>query len=78
MRHGTARAGLRAVLSAGGRARWRRRRPLAALIPRPRVRQIKLGTVDQQHAENEFVLRSYVNSAKRSKLAAAEEEEGAR
>ncbi len=37
--------------------------------------QIKLGTVDQQHAENEFILRSYVNSAKRSKLAAAEEEE---
>lgn len=37
--------------------------------------QIKLGTVDQQHAENEFILRSYVNSAKRSKLATAEEEE---
>lgn len=37
--------------------------------------QIKLGTVDQQHAENEFILRSYVNSAKRSKLAAAEEED---
>lgn len=33
--------------------------------------QIRLGTLDQNHAENEYVLRSYVNSAKRVKLAAA-------
>ena len=38
--------------------------------------QIKLGTLDQPHAENEFVLRAYTRSAKRSKLAVAEEEEG--
>lgn len=31
--------------------------------------QIKLGTLDQAHAENEYVLRSYINSAKRAKLA---------
>jgi hypothetical protein len=31
--------------------------------------------VDQAHAENEFVLRSYINSAKRSKLATVEDEE---
>ena len=37
--------------------------------------QIKLGTLDQPHAENEFVLRSYTRSAKKSKLAAAEEEQ---
>ena len=37
--------------------------------------QIKLGTLDQAHAENEFVLRSYINSAKRSKLATVEDEE---
>jgi U3 small nucleolar ribonucleoprotein protein IMP4 len=37
--------------------------------------QIRLGTLDQPHAENEFVLRSYTRSAKKSKLAAAEEEE---
>ena len=30
--------------------------------------QIKLGTLDQKHAENEYVLRSYINSAKRQKL----------
>lgn len=30
--------------------------------------QIKLGTVDQQHAENEWVLRSYTRSAKKQKL----------
>jgi U3 small nucleolar ribonucleoprotein protein IMP4 len=30
--------------------------------------QIKLGTLDQPHAENEYVLRSYINSAKRAKL----------
>ena len=33
--------------------------------------QIKLGTMDQPHAENEFVLRSYIHSAKRSRLAEA-------
>lgn len=37
--------------------------------------QIKLGTLDQPHAENEYVLRSYTRSAKKAKLAAAEEEE---
>lgn len=31
--------------------------------------QIKLGTMDQTHAENEYVLRAYIHSAKRSKLA---------
>lgn len=31
--------------------------------------QIKLGTLDQAHAENEYVLRSYTNSAKKAKLA---------
>lgn len=30
--------------------------------------QIRLGTLDQPHAESEYVLRSYINSAKRSKL----------
>lgn len=34
--------------------------------------QIKLGTLDQDHAENEWVLRSYTRSAKRAKLSAAE------
>ncbi len=38
--------------------------------------QIKLGTIDQGHAENEYVLRSYVRSAKRARLAAADEDEG--
>lgn len=37
--------------------------------------QIKLGTLDQPHAETEWALRSYTRSAKKSKLAAAEEEE---
>jgi hypothetical protein len=41
----------------------------------PACLQIKLGTLDQAHAENEFVLRSYINSAKRSKLATVEDEE---
>ena len=31
--------------------------------------QIKLGTVDQAHAENEYMLRAYTRSAKRAKLA---------
>lgn len=35
--------------------------------------QIKLGTLDQKHVENEYVLRSYYNSAKRPKLAAEDE-----
>jgi len=34
--------------------------------------QIKLGTLDQKHAENEYVLRSYINSSKRPKLAETE------
>ena len=33
-----------------------------------RLYQIKLGTLDQQEAENEWVLRPYMNSAKRRKL----------
>ena len=37
--------------------------------------QIKLGTMDQAHADNEWVLRAYTRSAKKSKLAAQEEEE---
>lgn len=31
--------------------------------------QIRLGTMDQAHAENEWVLRSYTRSAKKAKLA---------
>ena len=34
--------------------------------------QIKLGTLDQQHTENEWVVRAYVRSAKKSKLATAD------
>jgi U3 small nucleolar ribonucleoprotein protein IMP4 len=37
--------------------------------------QIRLGTVDQSHAENEWVLRSYTRSAKKGKLVAADEDE---
>ena len=37
--------------------------------------QIKLGTLDQAHAENEYVLRSYTRAAKKSRLAEAEEED---
>lgn len=33
--------------------------------------QIKLGTIDQPHAENEWVVRAYTRSAKKSKLAEA-------
>lgn len=36
--------------------------------------QIKLGTVDQAHAENEWVLRAYTRSAKKSKLADVDEQ----
>ncbi|KAF6259237.1 anticodon-binding protein [Scenedesmus sp. NREL 46B-D3] len=35
--------------------------------------QVKLGTVDQAHAENEWVLRAYTRSAKKAKLAAADD-----
>ncbi|GFH13237.1 brix domain-containing protein [Haematococcus lacustris] len=31
--------------------------------------QIKLGTVDQDHVENEWVLRSYTRAAKKQRLA---------
>ncbi len=34
--------------------------------------QIRLGTIDQQHAENEFVLRSYTRSAKKQRLSTAD------
>lgn len=43
--------------------------------PASRPTQIKLGTLDQPHAETEWALRSYTRSAKRSKLAVVEEEE---
>lgn len=36
--------------------------------------QIKLGTMDQQHVENEWVLRSYTRSTKKAKLAGDTEE----
>lgn len=36
--------------------------------------QIKLGTLDQKHAENEYVLRSYTRSAKRAKLGGSDEQ----
>ncbi len=40
--------------------------------------QIRLGTVDQAHAENEYVLRSHVRSAKKSKMSSGDAaEEGA-
>ncbi|EFJ47362.1 hypothetical protein VOLCADRAFT_61433 [Volvox carteri f. nagariensis] len=35
--------------------------------------QIKLGTMDQSHAENEWVLRAYTRNTKRGKLAGGEE-----
>lgn len=37
--------------------------------------QIKLGTMDQPHADNEFVLRAYTRSTKKARLAAEEDEE---
>lgn len=45
-------------------------RALAQCGPRFELRpyQIRLGTMDQQHAESEWVLRAYTRSAKRSKL----------
>lgn len=36
--------------------------------------QLKLGTVDQAHAETEWALRSYTRSAKRSKMSTEEQE----
>lgn len=36
--------------------------------------QLKLGTVEQAHAETEWALRSYTRSTKRSKLSAEESE----
>jgi U3 small nucleolar ribonucleoprotein protein IMP4 len=37
--------------------------------------QIKLGTVDQAHVENEWVLRAYTRSTKKAKLAVEEEDD---
>lgn len=37
--------------------------------------QIKLGTVDQAHAEDEWVLRAYTRSTKKTKLALPEDDE---
>lgn len=39
--------------------------------------QIRLGTVDQAHAENEYVMRSFTRNAKKNKLADGSAEEGA-
>lgn len=36
--------------------------------------QVKLGTVDQAHAENEWVLRAYTRSSKKPKLAAPDDQ----
>lgn len=36
--------------------------------------QIKLGTMDQRHAENEWVIRAYMRSAKKAKLSEVVEE----
>lgn len=35
--------------------------------------QIKLGTMDQAHAENEWVIRAYMRSSKKSKLSESTE-----
>ncbi|CAL8468897.1 g8438 [Coccomyxa elongata] len=40
-----------------------------------KIYQIRLGTLEQQHAENEWVLRAYTRSAKKAKLAEEPEEE---
>jgi U3 small nucleolar ribonucleoprotein protein IMP4 len=37
--------------------------------------QIKLGTLEQAHAESEYVLRSYTRSTKKAKLADKEDDE---
>ena len=34
----------------------------------------RLGTLDQQHAENEWALRAYMRSAKKAKLSEASED----
>ena len=39
-----------------------------------KVYQVKLGTLDQQHAENEWVVHAYTRSAKKAKLAAVDSE----
>lgn len=51
-----------------------RRRAALQCGPRFELRpyQVKLGTVDQPHAENEWVLRAYTRSAKKAKLAVEE------
>ena len=36
--------------------------------PHPSPPQIRLGTLEQDHAENEWALRAYVRSAKKAKL----------
>lgn len=36
--------------------------------------QVKLGTVDQAHAENEWVLRAYTRSSKKAKLAVPDQQ----
>ena len=41
-----------------------------------KIYQIRLGTMDQQHAESEWQLRSYTRSAKKQRLAGDDEEEG--
>ncbi|CAL5221698.1 g3934 [Coccomyxa viridis] len=40
-----------------------------------KIYQIRLGTLDQAHAENEWVLRAYTRSAKKAKLAEEAEEQ---
>ena len=40
-----------------------------------KIYQIRLGTLDQPHAENEWVLRAYTRSAKKAKLSEEVEEE---
>ncbi|BDA43107.1 U3 small nucleolar ribonucleoprotein protein IMP4 [Coccomyxa sp. Obi] len=40
-----------------------------------KIYQIRLGTLEQQHAENEWVLRAYTRSAKKAKLAEEPEED---
>lgn len=37
--------------------------------------QIKLGTMDQDHAENEWALRAYMRSSKKAKLSEAADAE---
>lgn len=51
--------------------------PLPQCGPRFELKlfQIKLGTMDQSHVENEWVLRAYTRSTKRAKLAGTDKEE---